>query len=86
VVIEPRTLLAGIAHRETWEVNSRHHQAVARLGSGLQVCARDPEDGVIEAVELPGRRYVLAVQWHPENQAPEDPEQRRLFQSFADAL
>jgi putative glutamine amidotransferase len=86
VVIEPGTLLARIAHSETWEVNSRHHQAVARCGSGLRVCATDPEDGVIEAIELPGRRYVLAVQWHPENQASEDPEQRTLFQSFADAL
>ncbi|MCU1337211.1 MAG: peptidase [Bryobacterales bacterium] len=86
VTIEPGTLLAGIAQRETWEVNSRHHQAVARLGSGLRVSAKDPEDGVIEAIELPGRRYVLAVQWHPENQAAEDPEQRRLFENFADAL
>ena len=86
VVIEPGTILAGIAHRETWDVNSRHHQAVARLGSGLRVCAKDPEDGVVEAVELPGRRYVLAVQWHPENQVAEDPEQRGLFQSFAAAL
>src|ERR1700682_4380979 len=40
VVIEPGTLLANIAHRETWDVNSRHHQAVARLAPGLRVCAR----------------------------------------------
>jgi putative glutamine amidotransferase len=86
VVIEPGTLLASIAKRPTWEVNSRHHQAVARLGSGLRVCARDPEDGVIEAIEIPLLRYLLAVQWHPENQAAKDPEQHRLFQSFADAL
>ena len=86
VSIEPGTLLASIAQRETWEVNSRHHQAVARLGGGLRVCARDPEDGTVEAIELPMRRYVLAVQWHPENQAPEDPEQRNLFRSFAAAL
>jgi putative glutamine amidotransferase len=86
VVIEGGTMLAGIARRETWEVNSRHHQAVARLGRGLRVCARDPEDGVIEAIELPGRRYVLAVQWHPENQAARDSEQHRLFESFAGAL
>ena len=85
VVIESGTLLASIANRPAWEVNSRHHQAVARLGSGLRVCARDSDDGVIEAIELPGRRYVLAVQWHPENQV-RDPEQHRLFQSFADAL
>ena len=85
VVIESGTLLASIASRLKWEVNSRHHQAVARLGSGLRVCARDSEDGVIEAIELSGCRYVLAVQWHPENQV-RDPEQRGLFQSFADAL
>jgi putative glutamine amidotransferase len=86
VAIEPGTLLANIAGRDTWEVNSRHHQAVARLAGGLKICARDPEDGTIEAIELPARRYVLAVQWHPENQAANDPEQRKLFQSFAAAL
>lgn len=86
VVIEPGTLLAGVIQSGTVDVNSRHHQAVARLGSGLRVAARDPEDGVIEAVDLPLYRYVLGVQWHPENQAVEDPQQRRLFQSFADAL
>ncbi len=82
VIIEPGTMLAGIAKKESWEVNSRHHQAVARLGKGLQ----DAEDGTIEGIELPGRRYVLAVQWHPENQQPDDPEQRKLFASFAQAL
>jgi len=86
VIIEPGTMLAGIAKKESWEVNSRHHQAVARLGKGLQVSARDAEDGTIEGIELPGRRYVLAVQWHPENQQADDPEQRKLFASFAQAL
>jgi putative glutamine amidotransferase len=86
VAIEPGTLLSSIAGSETWEVNSRHHQAIARLAPDLRVCARDPEDGTIEAVELPGRRFVLAVQWHPENQAPTDSGQRRLFESFAAAL
>lgn len=86
VSIEPGTMLADIAGRETWEVNSRHHQAVARLGSGLRICATDPDDGTVEAIELPARRFVLAVQWHPENQASKDPEQRKLFQSFAAAL
>ena len=86
VIIEPGTMLAGITHKESWEVNSRHHQAVARLGKGLRVSAKDAEDGTIEGIELPGRRYVLAVQWHPENQAAQDPEQRKLFASFAQAL
>ena len=86
VTIEPGTMLASIAQRDTWEVNSRHHQAVARLGTGLRICGRDAEDGTVEAVEMPGRRYVLAVQWHPENQAPINPEQRKIFDSFIAAL
>lgn len=86
VAIEPGTLLAQIAGVDAWAVNSRHHQAIARLAPGLRVCATDPEDGTIEAVELLGRRFVLAVQWHPENQAPVDAGQRRLFERFAAAL
>jgi putative glutamine amidotransferase len=47
------------------EVLCCHHQAVGRLGQGLTVAARS-EDGVVEAVELPGHRFVVGVQWHPE--------------------
>lgn len=86
VRIEPGTLLAAIAGRETWEVNSRHHQAVSRLGRGLRVGAVDPETETIEAIEVAGARFVIGVQWHPENQAPTDPEQHRLFQRFAQAV
>lgn len=46
-------------------VSCSHHQAIDRLGRGLEVTAMT-SDGVIEAVELPGARFVLAVQWHPE--------------------
>jgi len=42
-----------------------HHQAVDQLGRGLIATAR-AADGVIEAVELPSARFVLGVQWHPE--------------------
>ena len=69
-----------------WEVNSRHHQAIARLGEGLRVTARHPDDGVVEAVERPDKRFVSGVQWHPENQSPVRGEQARLFRAFADAL
>lgn len=47
-------------------VNSRHHQSVGRLGGTLVATATAP-DGVIEAIEAPGRRFCLGVQWHPEN-------------------
>lgn len=51
---------------ESVPVNSRHHQAVKQLGSGLVVSGTAP-DGVVEAVEDPSRRFCLGVQWHPEN-------------------
>jgi putative glutamine amidotransferase len=68
------------------EVNSRHHQAVDRVGLGLVVSARDPEDGTIEGVERPDKRFVIAVQWHPENQAPRDQRQAAIFHAFTAAL
>lgn len=86
VSIEPGTLLSSIAGREQWEVNSRHHQAIDKLGNDLRVCARDANDQTIEAIERSDKRFALAVQWHPEDQAPSDPEQLKLFQSFARAL
>lgn len=51
---------------ETLPVNSRHHQAIRSVGSGLVVTATAP-DGVVEAVEDPLMRFCLGVQWHPEN-------------------
>jgi len=53
-------------------INSVHHQAVKVLAPGMVVEARSEEDGVIEAIRLPGPSYVAAVQWHPEFQDPND--------------
>jgi|SRR5579863_2033976 len=87
VEIVPGTKLAAIAGGSlTWDVNSRHHQAIGRLGESLRVSARDPEDGTIEAVERPDKRFVLGVQWHPENQSATDERQAKLFQAFAAVL
>jgi putative glutamine amidotransferase len=60
----PGTRLAALIG-ETSDVQCYHHQAIDRLGAGLVVSAQD-SDGVIEAVEIPGENFVLAVQWHPE--------------------
>ncbi|MGD0394481.1 MAG: gamma-glutamyl-gamma-aminobutyrate hydrolase family protein [Acidimicrobiales bacterium] len=64
---------------ERVDVLCSHHQAIATLGRGLTVTARSG-DGVIEAVELRGRRFVLGVQWHPEETGD-----RRLFEALVDA-
>lgn len=86
VVVEPDSLLSTVTGERTLAVNSRHHQAVKALGRSLRVCGRDPEDGTVEAVEHPGHRFVLAVQWHPEDQVMRDAVQLRIFQSFGAAV
>ena len=62
-------------------VNSMHHQAVQRLASGFSISALAP-DGVIEAIEHPGRRFMLGVQWHPEELIHVRREMRELFEGF----
>ncbi len=61
------TRLRDILKRGTVSVNSFHHQAIARVGSGLVVSAVSAGDQLVEAVELPDRRFALGVQWHPES-------------------
>jgi putative glutamine amidotransferase len=85
VTVEPGTRLAEIVGEGKVAVNSRHHQAVARVGEGLRVSAR-AEDGLVEGIELPGKRFAVGVQWHPEDQAATDAVQARLFGEFAGAL
>ncbi len=62
-----------------------HHQAVEKLGDGLQVVAR-ADDGVIEGIELsdPDAPWVVGVQWHPEDTAATDPTQQRIFDRFVE--
>ena len=65
------------------QVNSRHHQAVKTVASGWEATATAP-DGVIEAIEMPGDVFRLAVQWHPEN-FWRTGEFRPLFEAFVEA-
>jgi putative glutamine amidotransferase len=65
VTVAEGTLLAALAGPGTLAVNSFHHQAVDRPGTGLRVTAR-AADGTIEAIEDRTGRFVLAVQWHAE--------------------
>jgi putative glutamine amidotransferase len=46
-------------------VKSHHHQGYGRLGQGLRQAAR-ADDGTIEALEDPSRRFAVGVLWHPE--------------------
>jgi gamma-glutamyl-gamma-aminobutyrate hydrolase PuuD len=60
-------------------VKSYHHQGVARVGDGLRVTAHAEGDGTVEAVEDTGRRFMLGVLWHPE-----EDEADRLIGAFVE--
>lgn len=83
VSVRPGTKLHAVTAAGEITVNSRHHQAIDQAAPGLSVSATAP-DGVIEAVEGPAERWLLAVQWHPENLAGDTPSER-LFAEFVRA-
>jgi putative glutamine amidotransferase len=66
VRLAPGSLAAQAAGEEAHVTRSHHHQAIDALGDGLQVTGWSEGDELPEAVEIPGRRFVLGVQWHPE--------------------
>lgn len=80
VTILPGSRLAAVLGATQLSVNSFHHQAVDRLGTGLRACAWAP-DGTIEAIEDPARPFVVAVQWHAETLQCV-PGQLALFEEF----
>lgn len=82
VTFSPGSLAARTYCGTAKDVNSLHHQAVDRVGTGLEVTGR-AADGVVEAMELPGA-WCLGVQWHPEL-LPDDPAEAGLFTEFVRA-
>lgn len=83
VRLDPDSRLAQLIDETSIDVNSLHHQAVKSVAPPLRVTGKS-DDGVIEAIESPDRRFWIAVQWHPE-EIDEIPWVRRLFQGFAKA-
>jgi len=82
VTVEPDSRIAEATGRTVLSVASHHHQAIDRPGPGLRVVSRS-EDGLIEAVEG-DEGWLVAVQWHPELTAADDPAQQALFDALAE--
>lgn len=78
--LEPGSVISRILGDDAVRIPVHHHQAIDCPGQGVRVTARC-EDGTIQAIELPGRRFCLAVQWHPEEQTQD----RRLLAALVDA-
>jgi putative glutamine amidotransferase len=66
VILTDGSLAASAAGEVAHATKSHHHQGVDRLGEGLVVSGLSTLDELPEAIELPDRRFVLGVQWHPE--------------------
>jgi putative glutamine amidotransferase len=77
ILLEPRASGGRCA------VNSRHHQAIRALGTGLVATATAP-DGIVEGVESNGHKFCVGVQWHPES-FHRTGEFEELFRGFVDA-
>jgi len=81
VNVQSDSKLAGLLGTTQPAVNSLHHQAIRDLGKGLVPVATAP-DGIVEGVEIPGTRFIVGVQWHPEELANYSEPMRRLFEGF----
>ena len=85
VSVLPGTPLHDILDRDVIGVNSYHHQAIRELSPFLRAAAVS-EDGITEAVYMPGKRFILGVQWHPEFSFRTDESSRAIARSFVGAI
>lgn len=81
----PGSRVHAILGRERVTVRSGHHQAVRRVAESLVVTAR-ADDGIVEGTELPGARFVVGIQWHPEDDDGSESDRRTLFRAFVDEV
>lgn len=73
--------LKSLLDKDILEVNTLHHQAIKDLANGLTPMAVAP-DGIIEAVMMKNKRFVWAVQWHPEYMFTTDKNSLKIFECF----
>ena len=84
VRILQETPLSELLCSEKIEVNSYHHQAIKEMGDGFLSMAISP-DGLVEAIYKPDKKFVWAVQWHPELSFRRDENSRRIFERFVES-
>ena len=83
VTVEPGSQTAKYLGEVSIKVNSLHHQGIMKLASPLKATAKAP-DGLVEALELPGYSFGIAVQWHPE-WLLDQLSARNLFKAFIES-
>lgn len=84
VCVKEGTALYDLLGVQKIKVNSYHHQAVKDLSPRLKAMAVS-EDGLIEGAYMPDRKFVWAVQWHPEFSWRTDENSRKIFRAFVES-
>lgn len=84
VDITPGSPLSDILGKKDIEVNSIHHQAIHDVAPDLKVMATT-EQGLVEGLYLPGKKYLLGIQWHPEYMYKTDENSQKIFASLVEA-
>ncbi len=80
-IVEENSRLYSILQETEIKINSFHHQGVNKVGQDLVVTAKG-EDGVVEAIENIGDRFIMGLQWHPEMMGTENNSFFKLFEAF----
>ncbi len=85
VTIQKATPLYHSLSREKIGVNSYHHQAIKNLSPEFEAMAV-ADDGLIESIYMPSRKYIVGVQWHPEFSFETDENSRKIVKSFVESI
>lgn len=80
VNVEEGTLLHAIVKKQQIEVNSKHRYHVTKVNQ-FKIAAVS-EDGLIEAIEMPNKKFVMGVQWHPEKMLDYDESANQIYDKF----
>ncbi len=84
VFVKENTPLFNLLNKSQITANSFHHQAIKTLGKGLQIMA-SASDGIIEALYMPEKRFLWAIQWHPERLVDTSEDNKALFTHFIES-
>jgi putative glutamine amidotransferase len=84
VSIIPNTRLAGLVGASELLVNTSHREAIGEVSQSVLISARS-DDGVIEAIEIPGKHFAIGLQWHQERYAGSGHPGNGVFRGFIEA-
>ncbi len=85
VALQKHTPLFDILNKEQIGVNSCHHQAIKELSPEFRAMAFS-EDGLIESIYMPSKKFIVGVQWHPEFSYEADENSRKIANAFVNSV